>query len=159
MPAMSTPDTQTTLNSTTSGSQLGLLFRQLRDAMWERMAKELAAAGHDLTFSQYITLKRLAEGDASATELARTADLNPGAITRLLDRLEEKHLTTRIADPDDRRALRVALTETGTRMWADIHQCGLRVRQRAMERMSAEEQATLLRLLALARENLTREDD
>ena len=142
-----------------SGSQLGLLFRQLRDAMWERMSRELAIAGHELTFSQYITLKRLSEGDASASELARAADLNPGAITRLLDRLEEKHLTTRIPDPDDRRALRVALTETGTRMWADIHQCGLRVRERALERMGPDEQATLFRLLAKVRENLTREDD
>lgn len=142
-----------------SGSQLGLLFRQIRDAMWERMSRELAIAGHELTFSQYITLKRLAEGDASARELARTADLNPGAITRLLDRLEEKDLTTRIADPDDRRALRIALTESGTRMWADINQCGLRVRERAMERLSADEQTTLLRLLVLVRENLIREDD
>ncbi|MEQ1511301.1 MAG: MarR family transcriptional regulator [Lysobacteraceae bacterium] len=142
-----------------SGSQLGLLFRQLRDAMWERMSRELAIAGHELTFSQYIALKRLSEGDASASELARAADLNPGAITRLLDRLEEKHLTARIPDPDDRRALRVALTETGTRMWADIHQCGLRVRERALEHMGPDEQATLFRLLAKVRENLTREDD
>ncbi|NOT86594.1 MAG: MarR family transcriptional regulator [Lysobacter sp.] len=142
-----------------SGPQLGLLFRQLRDAMWARMAVELAGAGHDLTFSQYITLKRLSEGDASASELARTADLNPGAITRLLDRLEEKRLTTRIVDPGDRRALRVALTETGMRMWTDIHQCGLRVRERALEHMDAEEQAVLFQLLARIRENLTREDD
>ena len=37
------------------GTQLGLLFRQVRDAMWMRMERELAAAGHELTFSQYIT--------------------------------------------------------------------------------------------------------
>ncbi len=39
-----------------SGSALGLLFRQVRDAMWARMARELAAAGHDLTVSQFITI-------------------------------------------------------------------------------------------------------
>lgn len=155
---MSNSDTPRQVHSH-SGPQLGLLFRQLRDAMWARMAVELAAAGHDLTFSQYITLKRLSEGDASASELARTAGLNPGAITRLLDRLEEKHLTTRIADPNDRRALRVALTDTGMRMWGDIHQCGLRVRERALEQIGAEEQAILFQLLGRIRENLTREDD
>ena len=142
-----------------SGSQLGLLFRQVRDAMWARMERELAAAGHELTFSQYITLKRLAEGEARASELAQAADLNPGAMTRLLDRLEQKGFTTRVADLEDRRALRVALTESGIRMWADIHQCGLRVRQRALEHMSAEEQDALLRMLAQVRENLTREDN
>lgn len=142
-----------------SGSQLGLLFRQARDAMWQRMAQELAEAGYDLTFSQYITLKRLSEGEASASELARAADLNPGAMTRLLDRLEEKGFSARVADPEDRRALRVALTTSGQAMWVDVHQCGLRVRERAMRGMSPDDQAALLRMLVQVRENLTREDE
>lgn len=37
--------------ASSSGSSLGLLFRQVRDAMWARMADELARAGHDLSFS------------------------------------------------------------------------------------------------------------
>ena len=44
-----------------SGSTLGLLFRQVRDAMWARMERELALAGHALTFSQYIVIKTLAD--------------------------------------------------------------------------------------------------
>ena len=48
-----------------SGSALGLLFRQVRDAMWARMELELAAAGQDLTFSQFIAIKKLATGTAS----------------------------------------------------------------------------------------------
>lgn len=141
-----------------SGSQLGLLFRQVRDAMWARMERELTQAGHDLNFSQYITLKRLAEGEAGASELARAADLNPSAMTRLLDKLEERGFTTRIDDPDDRRAVRVALTETGRAMWTDIHQCGLRVRERALRGLSDTEQETLLRLLGQVRDNLGGED-
>ena len=139
-------------------TQLGLLFRQARDAMWMRMERELAAAGHELTFSQYITLKRLAEGDAGASELARNAELNPGAMTRLLDRLEERALIVRVADPADRRALRVQLTDTGRAMWADIDQCGARVRGLAMAGLSESEQETLIRLLIQVRDNLTRED-
>ena len=141
-----------------SGSQLGLLFRQVRDAMWARMEHELTQAGHELTFSQYVTLKRLADGDASATELAREAYLNPGAMTRLLDKLEDMGVTARVADPDDRRALRVRLTDKGRAMWSDIHQCGLRVRQCALGGLSGDEQDTLFRLLAQVRDNLTRED-
>src|SRR3546814_9270412 len=56
-----------------SGASLGLLFRQLRDAMWARMKLELAKAGHDLTFSQYVTLKKLAIGSTGVTDLARAA--------------------------------------------------------------------------------------
>ena len=39
--------------------------------MWARMEAELAAAGHELNFSQYITLKMLAKGPAGVTDLAR----------------------------------------------------------------------------------------
>lgn len=146
------------LPSPEPGTQLGLLFRQVRDAMWARMERELAAAGHDLTFSQFVTLKRLAHGEASASELARKAELNPGAMTRLLDRLEERGMIARVADPADRRALLVRLTDPGRAMWADIDQCGVRVRTRAFEGLSDAEQDALVRLLLHVRDNLTHED-
>ena len=52
----------------------------------------------------------------------------------------------------------MTLTDSGRRMWADIHRCGLRVRARALEGMSDEEQQRLLRQLAQVRDNLNRED-
>ena len=155
---MNSPLTAPRPSSSEAGTQLGLLFRQVRDAMWARMERELASAGHELTFSQFVTLKRLAHGEASASELARKAELNPGAMTRLLDRLEERGLTVRVADPADRRALLVSLTEAGWAMWADIDQCGARVRARAFEGLSDAEQDALVRLLQQVRDNLTRED-
>ena len=60
-----------------NGSSLGLLFRQVRDAMWLRLERELAAIGHDVNFSQFITLKTLAKGPAGVGELARAAQLHP----------------------------------------------------------------------------------
>ncbi|HEX2082103.1 MAG TPA: MarR family transcriptional regulator [Xanthomonadaceae bacterium] len=141
-----------------SGSALGLLFRQVRDAMWARMELELAAAGHDLTFSQFITIKKLAAGIASVTDLARAADLNPGAMTRLLDKLAAKGLIERVADPGDRRALHIHLTEAGTAIWRDIDQCGQRVRERALTGMDEATREQLTRLLEQVRDNLTRQD-
>jgi DNA-binding MarR family transcriptional regulator len=140
---------------TCTGSQLGLLFRQVRDAMWARMAMELDALGHDLTFSQYITLKKLAGGNASVTDLARAAELNPGAMTRLLDRLEARNLIVRVPDPTDRRALDIRLTEAGTVIWQDINQCGMRVREFAMEGMDEAERQQLTDLLVRVRDNLS----
>ncbi len=142
-----------------SGSALGLLFRQVRDAMWARMALELAAAGHDLTFSQFIAIKKLAAGTASVTDLARAADLNPGAMTRLLDKLEARGLLVRVADPGDRRALHIHLTDTGIAMWRDIDQCGRRVRDRALQGMDDATRAQLTHLLEQVRDNLTESTD
>ena len=137
-----------------SGSALGLLFRQTRDAMWARMEKELADAGHDLTFSQFIAIKKLATGTAGVTDLARAADLNPGAMTRLLDKLEARGLLVRVADPNDRRALHIHLTEAGVAMWRDIDQCGQRVREAALRGMDSAEREQLTALMERVRDNL-----
>ena len=138
-----------------TASALGILLRQARDAMWARMALELEALGHDLTFSQYITLKKLAGEVSSVTELARAADVHPGAMTRLLDKLEGKGLIAREADASDRRALNIHLTDAGLAIWKDINQCGQRVRERAMQGMGADEREQLTRLLTQVRDNLS----
>ena len=140
------------------GSSLGLLFRQVRDALRDAMERELAANGHDLTLSQYITLKKLHFGTASASELAQAAELNPGAMTRLLDKLEARGLLVRVADPNDRRALHIHLTEAGVAMWRDIDQCGQRVRERALQGMDEATRTQLTRLLEQVRDNLVAED-
>lgn len=142
-----------------SGSALGLLFRQVRDAMWARMEGELAASGHPLNFSQFITLKALAVGGSTGvTELARLADLNPGAMTRLLDKLEARGLLARSADPSDRRGIHIHLTDPGLAIWRDIEQCGQRVRERALQGMDEATRIHLTRLLEQVRDNLTSED-
>ena len=141
-----------------TGSSLGLLFRHLRDAMWAQMERELVRAGHDLTFSQFVTIKKLAGGIASVTDLARAAELNPGAMTRLLDRLENKGLIERVADPGDRRALHIHLTDAGVAIWRDIDQCGQRVHDRAFGDMAQDDRNQLLRLLERVRDNLSTED-
>jgi DNA-binding MarR family transcriptional regulator len=146
---------KTPLPGPCSGATLGLLFRQLRDAMWARMAEELATLGHELTFSQYITLKKLADGTAGVTDLARAAEVNPGAMTRLLDKLEARGLISRVADADDRRAINIHLTDAGLVIWQDINQCGMRVRERAMQGMSEADREQLTRLLNQVRDNLS----
>ena len=148
------------MNTTPScnGSSLGLLFRQVRDAMWARMEAELAASGHDLYFSQYITLKTLAIGPAGVTELANAAYLHPGAMTRLLDKLEERGLLTRESVVGDRRAVQIVLTDAGQAMWSDIAPSAQRVHDRAMANLDDAERAELLRLLSQVRDNLAAQD-
>ena len=141
-----------------NGSSLGLLFRQVRDAMWARMEAELASNGHDLNFSQYITLKTLAHGPAGVTELARAAYLHPGAMTRLLDKLEERGLLAREPVAGDRRALQIVLTDVGRAMWTDIAPSAQRVHEIAMANLDEHERDELLRLLSQVRDNLAAND-
>jgi DNA-binding MarR family transcriptional regulator len=142
-----------------SGSSLGLMFRQVRDAMWAYMERELRAGGHDLTFSQYITLKTLASGRAGVTELARAAQLHPGAMTRVLDKLEAQDLIARVTDPQDRRALHVDLTDEGRRLWSVVGDYGRRVHARAMHGFDDAEQARLMETLGRVRDNLSFDSD
>jgi DNA-binding MarR family transcriptional regulator len=50
-------------------------------------------------------------GRVSAGELATEAGLTTGAVTAVLDRLEEKDLVRRVPDPNDRRRILVEVTE------------------------------------------------
>ena len=142
-----------------TGSSLGLLFRQARDAMWARMEVELARCGHELNFSQFITIKTLANSTTSVTELARAAYLHPGAMTRLLDKLEARGILERVADPNDRRALHIHLTNAGKAIWRDIDQCGQRVREAALHGLDTGEREQLLALLERVRDNLNAPTD
>lgn len=73
---------------------------------------ERALAGHDITVAQWSALIALYHGDATTPlGLAEFIDIDPGAATRLIDRLVAKGLLTRDSDPDDRRSVRLALTE------------------------------------------------
>jgi len=47
------------------------------------------------------------------TELGRLAGLEPSTMTGLIDRMERDGLVCRSNDPDDRRALKIGLTEKG----------------------------------------------
>jgi DNA-binding MarR family transcriptional regulator len=51
--------------------------------------------------------------------LAEDLGLSSGAMTNRLDRLEAAGLVKRLPDPDDRRGLKVELTETGWQAWQD----------------------------------------
>lgn len=70
--------------------------------------------GDGLTHIQWGPLFMLRNGRASTVaELARELNTDPGAMTRLLDRLEAKGLCRRKRSTDDRRVVRIELTAEG----------------------------------------------
>lgn len=78
---------------------------------------EAGLAPHRLSTGEFDVLAALRRsGDPftlTPTVLARTLLLSPAAMTNRLDRLEAAGLVTRDLDPDNRRSMRVALTDGG----------------------------------------------
>ncbi|MFH8336350.1 MarR family winged helix-turn-helix transcriptional regulator [Streptomyces sp. AM6-12] len=102
------------MTTSTSGlrDHLGYWLRRLSDEVHGRFERELAE--HDVTVSQWAVLISLYRGDATTTrEVARYMGIDAGAVSRLVDRLAAKGLTTREPDPASRRTVRLTLTDAG----------------------------------------------
>lgn len=68
----------------------------------------------DITMAQWAPLFMLRSGRAgTVAELARELAADPGATTRLLDRLEQKGLCRRQRSTEDRRVVRLELSPSG----------------------------------------------
>ena len=91
---------------------LCLLFSRITAAL--RIAIEHDLAEFGVTAHQWPVLLLTHSGRASRpSEIATLIGIDRGAVTRLVDRLEEKGLVTRADDPGDLRAARILLTERG----------------------------------------------
>lgn len=58
------------------------------------------------------------EGPVSLAELAHAEQVRPPTMSRIVDALVERGLVSRIADPRDRRSVRIMATEAGSRLLA-----------------------------------------
>ena len=116
---------------------LGALIGMVRSEIVRAIEADLAALGADLKFTQFHVLKRLAtHGAMTATELARAVDLDGGAMTRQLDQLEAKGYLRRKQHEQDRRALRIELTEAGEALWKHLYESNIATLERAQKDLS-----------------------
>lgn len=118
-------------------------------AYLERGLAEISAnAG--LKPAQFQVLAELIGRESSAmtvSDLARVVVLTSGAMTPLLDQLDERGLIHRQVDPDDRRARRIRITEKGRSLISRALDQQV-TRHRALNAvLNAEERETLSALL------------
>lgn len=100
-------------------TSIGGLVGRTRGALFGAM--DAALAQFDLTTPQYIALVLVASGAASRPgDICRMLAHDPGAMTRMIDRLEERKLVRRVSDPDDRRALNLELTAQGKALYPKL---------------------------------------
>ena len=106
---------------------------------------DLDMAGFDVL----LTLRRQGNGEAlTPGDLARDMMMSPPAMTNRIDRLVARQLVERHADPDDRRALRVALTEKGRALADRAVETHLAVEQGLLHNLDQTERDQLVALLA-----------
>jgi DNA-binding MarR family transcriptional regulator len=117
-----------------------------------------------LSLGEWKVLNHLQSGGPpyrrSVGKLAARADLSSGAMTNRLDQLEEAGLVRRLPDPDDRRGVKVELTDHGLKIWEDALRTGAAQEALVAAALTKEEKRQLNALLRrLMREFERREAD
>jgi DNA-binding MarR family transcriptional regulator len=96
-------------------------------------------AQSDLTMPQLKVLLLLGEsGSARVSWLASEMAVSPPNITGILDRLEKRGWVRRTGDPQDRRVVRIVLTESGQELLRDLCRAGVERLRPATEKIPAE---------------------
>jgi DNA-binding MarR family transcriptional regulator len=96
-------------------------------------------------------LAALARGGASRlTALATATGIAQPAMTQLVGRMEREGLVVRLIDPEDARATLVAITDAGRALRAEQHHSTHERMAGLLDRLSADDQATLALAMRVA---------
>ena len=139
-----------------SGTSLGFLTRRAYFALRRRIAADLVPLG--LTAEQYSVIFVLdTDAGLRQRDIAERLYSDANTITSILRRLEQQGWVTREADPRDRRAMRVRLTEAGRVRREEALAIAERTKERAMDGFSPDERRQLVALLERVYRNATAE--
>lgn len=131
---------------------VGYLMRRILSAVAAAVEHELEPSG--LTHAQWAPLFKLhMQPGTTVAELARLCELDAGAMTRLLDRLEAKGLCQRERCGQDRRVVRLALTPQGRAVAERIPVALSRVQNAYLAGFSREEWLLLKSFLSRILDN------
>lgn len=133
------------------GFLLGDAGRLLRRSFDER------ARAMGVTRPQWRVLALLKRFDGSTqVTIADMLEVEPITLGRMIDRLQDAELVERRADPKDRRAWRLHLTEKGRAKIKELEPTAFAMLADAVQGISEAKQAELEEMLNIIRSNLTR---
>jgi len=125
-------------DSLLAGDSIGLLMKQCVGGLGREIQERMNA--HAVTYAQWPALAALSRQQSrTAADLARELQTDAGAMTRMLDRLEEKGLITRTRDQADRRVTQIQLTTEGLEAVSPIREVLAEVLNQALRGFSEEE--------------------
>src|SRR6476660_5556586 len=128
------------------------LINRVRIELIDAMDRELAQ--FDITAPQLIVLASVANREAdSASQLCKSISYDPGAMTRMIDRLEQKGLIRRSPNPGDRRATNLDLTSAGKALYPQLLATKESVQARFLRGFSSDDVRVLEGLLNRMLEN------
>ncbi len=134
------------------------LFKAVEQAFRQQALQQMRAEGiTDLFPGAAPLILHLGEEDAlTISELARRCGLESSTMTPLVDELERHGLVSRARAREDRRVVRLYLTEAGRRLEPRLRVLLLRLQEVALADVSEAELATLHRVLERMAANLNR---
>jgi MarR family transcriptional regulator, transcriptional regulator for hemolysin len=132
----------------------GFLLHDIARLVRKRYEQRARPLG--LTRAQWQVLAHLQRHEGiNQSGLAELLEIEPITIARLLDRMEEAGLVERRADPADRRARRLFLTERARPMLERGRALGDEVRAEAFAGLGPTERESLIDMLLRVRGNLS----
>ncbi len=133
----------------------GLLLLSVRLSLIRRGERLLASKGFDINFTQFRVMRALSQAQhMSATELARSVEHDGGALTRLIDRLQEKGYVGRRPNTIDRRGIEVFMTDAGKSVWESMQGCVHEVNAEVLAALDDTEQKQLFDMMHRIRDRL-----
>ncbi len=112
-----------------------------------RITKELARRA-DLTGPQLTVLKMLeGVGDLSLSDLSERIRAQNSTVTGIIDRMEREGLVVRARSTEDRRVIKIRLTERGAKIARDIAVEPMEIFRSALDSLTPAEMRDLLRIL------------
>lgn len=125
---------------------VGYWLRRLSDEVHTAFERQLAT--RDLTVAQWSVLVTVYHGHATTTTAAaKFIGIDPGAVSRLVDRLSAKGLMTRSPDPASRRRVQLELTARGRALVPSLIGIADRNDATFFEALTPKERAALLSAL------------
>ncbi|MFT3851943.1 MAG: MarR family transcriptional regulator [Ilumatobacteraceae bacterium] len=132
------------------GRQLYRTYRAVR----ERLEESLSVAG--ISVPQWVVLKSVGdEPELSQRELADRVLVTGSTLTHHLDRLEREGLIERTRDADDRRVIRISLTEAGKHRRTELEAIVAAHEERLSGLLGERDATALRRLLARVEQRLS----
>jgi DNA-binding MarR family transcriptional regulator len=140
---------------------VGHLLHRVRTEILAAVDRDMAAdeqlAAMEVTSAQFIIIATLSMGGVkSASDLCKGISYDAGAMTRMIDRLEEKGLLRRSRDPSDRRIVNVELTEKGSAALPRMRDVSMKVVNRFLQGFTKAEARQLESFLMRMLENAPR---
>ena len=138
------------------GQILGRLMGMAGQAMFSRLARNLAKAGLDLTPEQGILLKHIDVHEGlNQKALTEWMFLKKAHMTRLIDSLENKGVVVRVVDKTDRRQNMIYLTPKGKDQVLELTKIGRITEKQATNGIAADKVTVCKEVLVRMRTNLT----